>query len=168
MKVEDKTPKVNQAFRRARDSVVLRSLRTSGGSGRGRSRLPMIAPPSLAFLKVGSVGVVATTLVHIDDDFAWDETLRKSVSALPSAVSMRVVEACTRAHGLRLCRELSPSIIVMELWLQGEDGFELLEQLAALPCKPRVLALTRRCDPVAMHRAREGRLAGWSANGVTH
>lgn len=121
----------------------------------------MIAAPSLSFLKLGSAGAVATTLVHIDDDFAWGETLRKSVSALPSAVSMRVVEACTRAHGLRLCLELCPSIIVMELWLQGEDGFELLEQLVALPGKPRVLALTRRCDPVAMHRARAGRLAGW-------
>ncbi len=76
--------------------------------------------------------------------------------------------ATGRAHGLRLCRELSPSIIVMELWLQGEDAFDLIEQLAALPGKPRVLAPTRRCDPVAMHRAREGRLAGWSANGVTH
>ncbi len=50
--------------------------------------------------------------------------------------------------------------MVLELWLQNDDGFDVIEQLAALPEKPRVLALTRRCDPVAMHRAREGRLAG--------
>ena len=101
------------------------------------------------------------TLVHLDEDFSWGEILRRSAASRWPGGRVRVVTARTRTDGLRRCRELRPVMVVMDLWLQAEDGFDVLEELAALPTNPRVLALTRRCDPVAMHRATEGRLAGF-------
>ena len=44
---------------------------------------------------------------------------------------------------VRLAKELSPDIVVMDFVLARMDGLEVLSELAALPGRPRVLVLSR-------------------------
>ena len=43
---------------------------------------------------------------------------------------------------VRLAKELSPDIVVMDFVLARMDGLEVLSELAALPGRPRVLVLS--------------------------
>ena len=44
---------------------------------------------------------------------------------------------------LRMVRELQPDAVVMDLVLTGMDGLEVVEELNALPNRPKILILTR-------------------------
>ena len=45
-------------------------------------------------------------------------------------------------EAVRLARELAPDVVVMDFVLTRMDGLEVLEALAALPARPRVLVLS--------------------------
>ena len=44
---------------------------------------------------------------------------------------------------LRMAKELEPDAVVMDLVLTGMDGLEVVEELTALPRRPKILILTR-------------------------
>lgn len=88
----------------------------------------------------------ATMFVHhLDDDPAWRETLARVVAGSP---------------GFECDGNIGAAIVVLELWHRDEDGFAIAAALKRRWRPPRVLALTSRCDEVALHRATDGLLDG--------
>ncbi len=68
--------------------------------------------------------------------------------------------ARSTTQALESCRRFTPTVVVLELLLHGDDGFDFLRELAALPVGPHVLALTARSDDLTLHRAQSGWLHG--------
>ncbi|MBM3853550.1 MAG: response regulator transcription factor [Verrucomicrobia bacterium] len=82
---------------------------------------------------------------QIDDDPAWREYLARVVDHMPRFACGGLEQA---------------SIVVLELWHRGDDGFRLAAALKRRRNPPRLLALTSRCDEVALYRSMLGPLEG--------
>ena len=72
------------------------------------------------------------------------EELRRSLaSGLSSETDMQVVgQTGDGVELLRMIRELKPDIVVMELVLTGMDGLEVLDEMASLEQRPKILILS--------------------------
>lgn len=82
-------------------------------------------------------------LLIIDDDQELCELLQEYLSAEGFAVEA----AHTAAQGLASARALEPALIILDVMLPGESGFEVLRQLR-LDSQVPVLMLTARGDDV--------------------
>jgi DNA-binding NarL/FixJ family response regulator len=86
---------------------------------------------------------VATTVLIVDDH----EAFRVSARALLETEGYRVVgEAENGVAALRLARELSPDVVLLDVQLPDFDGFEVAQRLGQLDKPPRVILTSSRDD----------------------
>ena len=79
----------------------------------------------------------------VDDD----ATSRYLIKVVLSQANYEVAEASGGIEGLRMARELSPALIVLDLVMDDLSGFEVLEQLSADP--------VTRSIPVVIHTSKD-------------
>ena len=97
-------------------------------------------------------------IVHLDGDPVWREVFGLALSVAMPRAHVYVARSTTQA--LELCRRFVPTVVVVELLIHGDDGFDFLRALAAWAQGPRVLAFTARHDDLILHRAQSGWLDG--------
>jgi two-component system NarL family response regulator len=106
-----------------------------------------------------------TKIIHIEDDPLWSATVAGCIagwSEFELVGSFPTGEAVLRA-----CRELQPKVVALDLRLPDMNGIAVLDELNALPNRPRVLLLTCRADEVTLSRVRSGDAIGvvWKTMG---
>jgi two-component system, OmpR family, response regulator len=75
----------------------------------------------------------------VDDD----ELVRKVVKVVVEAEGHQVVEAPDGAEALEVMqRQPAPDVVVLDLLIPGQDGFDICRRLKAVGRKPQVLVLT--------------------------
>src|SRR5258708_27606119 len=68
-------------------------------------------------------------------------------SLLDDACEVEVIGSATESEaGLRLCAELRPDAVFLDINLPGKDGVSLATQLAMLPQPPRLVFTTGNAD----------------------
>jgi CheY-like chemotaxis protein len=82
-------------------------------------------------------------ILVVDDD----ATSRYLIKAVLSQANYEVAEAAGGVEGLRMARELSPALIVLDLVMGDLSGFEVLEQLSADPATQSI--------PVVIHTSKD-------------
>jgi DNA-binding NarL/FixJ family response regulator len=83
---------------------------------------------------------VTIRVVIADDHAVVRLGLRALLAAAPD-IDL-VGEATDGREALRVCADLRPDVVVMDLTMEGMDGLEATRQLVRRPAPPRVLALT--------------------------
>jgi signal transduction histidine kinase/CheY-like chemotaxis protein len=79
--------------------------------------------------ETAEIGDAANTVLVIDDD----PTVRDLMTRFLQKSGYRAIPAASGAEGLRLAREIHPSIITLDLVMPEMDGWEVLSQLKAQP-----------------------------------
>jgi two-component system response regulator NreC len=77
------------------------------------------------------------------------------------AVGAQVAGASTGAEGVRLCRELQPDLLFLDLALPDGDGLDFLPQLFSACYSAKVIALTSHADEFTLHRALRAHVHGF-------
>jgi signal transduction histidine kinase/CheY-like chemotaxis protein len=80
-------------------------------------------------VEVSAPGAYATTVLVIDDD----ATVRDLMTRLLGKMGYRVVAAASGPEGLRMARELRPTIITLDVVMPHMSGWDVLDQLKADP-----------------------------------
>jgi len=90
------------------------------------------------------------------------ETGRELVRTAIESSGYRVVEATDGVEAVRLARECSPDLVILDLQMPRLDGFGVLAELRADPklCRTPVLALTASAMPADRGKAEK---AGFDA-----
>ena len=78
-----------------------------------------------------------------------------------------VGEARSGEEALRLCSELRPDVVLMDMAMPGMDGVETTEALLARLPQVRVLTLSSFHDPELVQRAMQAGAIGYLVKGVT-
>jgi DNA-binding NarL/FixJ family response regulator len=76
-----------------------------------------------------------------------------------------VGEAANAAEALTLCRQLTPEVTVLDVSLPGASGFDIAEQLRALPRPPAIVMLSMHVSPEHVRRARDVGAAAYVVKG---
>ena len=76
-----------------------------------------------------------------------------------------VGEAANGTEALALCRQLGPEVAVLDVSLPGASGFEVAEQLRALPRPPAIVILSMHASPEHVRRARDVGAAAYVIKG---
>jgi DNA-binding NarL/FixJ family response regulator len=74
---------------------------------------------------------------------------RSSRETFPGA---SVHEASDGAHGLALCRQLKPDLVLLDLDLPDADGLDLAIQIREAASSTRILVLSSHADPYVVYR----------------
>ncbi len=75
----------------------------------------------------------------IDDD----ALLRSLIQGIMREAGYQVIgESSTGEVGLKLCEDLHPTLVLLDINLPGIDGLSLLETLRGLPKPPRVIMIS--------------------------
>lgn len=72
-----------------------------------------------------------------------------------------VGEAAGGAEALRLCTDLTPDVVVLDLTMDDIDGLEVMRQLAQRPVTPQILALTMHEEETYLIPALEAGASGY-------
>ena len=107
----------------------------------------------------------ALTLFHIEPDLAAAEMLRDRI--VQSMNLQYLGAAATGAQGMAACRDLEPDLVLIELQLRDMDGFDLIDDLAQLAKKPRVILFTVRTDEFMLYLSQFVAISGivWKTGG---
>ncbi|MDR0388566.1 MAG: sigma 54-interacting transcriptional regulator, partial [Spirochaetaceae bacterium] len=65
----------------------------------------------------------------------------------------KVLSCSTRKDALSLIRKENPLAVILDIHLNGEDGFDILKDIRRLPAPPPVLMLSAYADPIMVVRA---------------
>lgn len=72
------------------------------------------------------------------------EVFRKSARALLEAEGFTVAEAGTATAGIAVAQDLNPDLVLLDIQLPDEDGFEAAARLASLRQPPVVILVSSR------------------------
>jgi two-component system response regulator EvgA len=97
-------------------------------------------------------------LVHIEDCPLWRGAVRGMVAHWDRVKYLGGADSA--AEGLRLCQELRPELVVLDLFLPDADGVQLLQAFFALSAPPKILLLSCRADEWTLHNAWTTQVAG--------
>jgi DNA-binding NarL/FixJ family response regulator len=104
-------------------------------TGSIRSTASFIAPR----VDLGDAERVAVRCVIVDDNIDFLD----SASRLLSAEGIEVVgRASSGSSALRLAHEVQPDVILLDVLLGGEDGFEVANRLAAAVPQSRIVLIS--------------------------
>ncbi len=92
----------------------------------------------------------ATVLV-IDDE----EAHRELVAILLQREGVDVLHAANGAEGLEAAREKIPDLVLLDVFMPGDDGFDVLQVMKADTGSPKVLIFSVLENPTSEARARE-------------
>jgi len=99
------------------------------------------------------MGLENKRIIVIDDTAAIRTFLRISLEAQ----GVRFFEAATAATGIKLCQELQPDIVVLDLGLPDRDGMEILPDIKLsrqnTDTSPAIVVLTVRKEQQVRDRA---------------
>lgn len=99
--------------------------------------------------------------VLLVDDHAG---FRRSLGVFLSEAGYDVAgEAADGAAALREAARLRPDVVLLDVQLPDQDGFEVARQLAAAPSPPAVVMISSRDDPTYPRRATESSTRGFVA-----
>jgi DNA-binding NarL/FixJ family response regulator len=100
---------------------------------------------------------VPTALI-VDDH----EPFRAAARALVELEGYTVIgEAADASSGIRLALELEPDLVLLDVSLPDDSGFQVAERLAASPASPSVVLVSNRDPDYLTRRARECRALGF-------
>ncbi|QDV34280.1 response regulator [Tautonia plasticadhaerens] len=85
---------------------------------------------------------ISISIVLADDD----ADLRLVAAGRLRASGMTVWEACDGAEALRLVREHRPTVLVLDLWMPGVDGLQVLDALRFDPVASRLAVVVLTGD----------------------
>ena len=90
-------------------------------------------------------------ILLVDDDLV----LRTMAAQTLVQAGFTVTEAANGEEGLRLCRELQPDLVLLDIVMPGIDGFETCSRLRSLPGGPdlAIMMLTGLDDTDSVERA---------------
>jgi DNA-binding NarL/FixJ family response regulator len=88
-----------------------------------------------------SIGAVARSVLIVDDHPGF----RAQARALLVAAGYEVVgEAADGESGVRVARDLSPDVVLLDVQLPDSTGFDLVRLMAAEPGQPAVILISSR------------------------
>jgi DNA-binding NarL/FixJ family response regulator len=88
-----------------------------------------------------SIGAVARSVLIVDDHPGF----RAQARALLVAAGYEVVgEAADGESGVRVARDLSPDVVLLDVQLPDSTGFELVRLMAGEPGQPAVILISSR------------------------
>ena len=81
-----------------------------------------------------------TRILIVDDSV---ETQNNIKSILQKEENVEIVGVCQNVNeAFEIIKDKSPNLVITEIVLKGEDGFELLEKINTLSKKPKVFVLS--------------------------
>lgn len=89
-----------------------------------------------------------TSVVLADDD----PELRRLVAAWLRSAGYTVWEGADGPEALSLVHEHSPAVLLLDLWMPGADGLQVLESLRYDPAADRLITILLTGDPEADSR----------------
>jgi DNA-binding NarL/FixJ family response regulator len=88
-----------------------------------------------------SIGAVARSVLIVDDHPGF----RAQARALLVAAGYEVVgEAADGESGVRVARELSPDVVLLDVQLPDSSGFEVIRLLGDGPGRPQIVLISSR------------------------
>jgi NarL family two-component system response regulator LiaR len=78
-----------------------------------------------------------------------------------------VGEACSGEEALRLCDELKPDVVLMDMLMPGMDGVQTTQAMLAAHPQVRVLSLSSFYDPELVQRAMQAGAIGYLVKGTS-
>jgi DNA-binding NarL/FixJ family response regulator len=115
------------------------------------------------------VKLESTIRVVLADDH---QIVREGVRALLEASGLEdgrklsvVGEAANATEAFLLCKQLSPDVAVLDVSLPGASGFDIAEQVRALPKAPKIVMLSMHVSPEHVRRARDVGAAAYVIKG---
>ncbi len=91
------------------------------------------------------------TILVIDDDFS----MRRGIAFLLKREGYRVLEAEDRIHALALLPGKNIELIIVDLFLEGQNGLELVEEIRESNAKVKLLIITAYGEHNRAAKARE-------------
>jgi DNA-binding NarL/FixJ family response regulator len=89
------------------------------------------------------MALMPCSVLVVDDDASFRALAARTLSSWGYAV---VGEAGTVAQAVEQSAELRPDAVLVDIGLPDGDGFELAQQLAALPWRPRIVLISSDSD----------------------
>ena len=89
------------------------------------------------------------TLLIVDDHTGFRRVVRRVLDGPGYEVTG---EAADAASAMAAVEELHPDVVLLDIQLPGEDGFEIARRLAALPEPPEVVLVSTRSRAVYADR----------------
>jgi PAS domain S-box-containing protein len=113
---------------------------TSDGPGTGATftvRLPILRPareeprsdPALQLLREPPAALAGARVLVVDDD----EDTRELVRMLLARCRVQVVVACDAAEAYGALQRERPDVLISDISMPGEDGYQLIQKVRALP-----------------------------------
>ena len=78
------------------------------------------------------------TILVVDDDAMFREMMRRQLAGLGFAV----LEADNGKTGFEMMRRMRPSVCLLDILMEEQDGLETLAQMRALDERPPVIAIS--------------------------
>ena len=77
-------------------------------------------------------------ILVLDDEIETCETVKEILSA----DGHRVITACNGTAGLAYCHQFDFDLVITDLIMPGEDGFEVIQKLRAINANLPIIAMT--------------------------
>lgn len=103
------------------------------------------------------------SLLHIDDDDLWRNSIAAVLRGLPE---IQVLESVENANdGRVLAAKMRPEVVLLDVMLPDADGLQLARELGGRPEAPKIIILSVRRDDAVLHAAASSTVAGvvWKA-----
>lgn len=119
------------------DSGVLPGFRTPGGH---RRVWPADFDAFVTNFEYGRPGPKRRKILLVDDDNAFRRALKRKLTA--EKLRADLLEADNGFDAGRLIAEKKPALVVLDIHLPGLDGFAVMQRIAEMTHRPRVIAVS--------------------------